>query len=37
MYVMDMRLTNKVLFVKIALPKKEPKSLKTTTLCGTVN
>ena len=34
--VMDMVLTSKELFLKLAVPKKQAKSLKTT-LCGIVN
>ena len=36
MHVMYMVLTSKELFLKLAVPKKQAKSLKTT-LCGIVN
>ena len=36
MHVMDIVLTSKELFLKLAVLKKQAKSLKTT-LCGTVN
>ena len=36
LHVMDMVLTSKELLLKLAVPKKQAKSLKTT-LCGIVN